>query len=133
MKESLRKGSNSKHIFFPTIFLLIIFADLLTKSFWVQTCNKDFAFGLGSAHILIPLVALVVVGILLIRNGVAKIRLSYLLILAGGFSNVLDRIFVGCVRDFITIGFWPSFNLADAVITAGVLMLLINDFKKAIK
>lgn len=52
-----------------------------------------------------------------------------LLILSGAISNLVDRIHFGCVIDFIDLRFWPIFNLADILITAGVIMLLITNLK----
>lgn len=48
------------------------------------------------------------------------------LILAGAISNILDRLYFGCVIDFINFGFWSVFNLADAFITIGVIITLYS-------
>ncbi|MEF3273966.1 MAG: signal peptidase II [Chloroflexus sp.] len=48
------------------------------------------------------------------------------LIFGGGVSNLLDRIRQGYVVDFIQLGWWPVFNLADSVISIGVAMLLFH-------
>jgi signal peptidase II len=48
------------------------------------------------------------------------------LILGGGLGNVADRLFRpfdGHVVDFVDVGFWPVFNLADSSIVVGVLLL----------
>ncbi len=50
---------------------------------------------------------------------------SFGLLIGGGISNYIDRIFRGGVLDFIDLGFWPSFNLADASITASAFLLII--------
>lgn len=55
-----------------------------------------------------------------------------LLILSGGLSNIIDRIYFGCVIDFININniiSWPIFNLADIFITIGVVFLIFYNFK----
>jgi len=52
-------------------------------------------------------------------------QISILLILAGAVSNFTDRLLIGSVTDFISFKFWPSFNLADIFIVAGVLMIII--------
>lgn len=44
--------------------------------------------------------------------------------LAGATSNLLDRLGRGAVIDFIALGWWPAFNLADAAIVAGVVVAL---------
>jgi signal peptidase II len=51
------------------------------------------------------------------------LRLSLGLQLGGAFGNLLDRLMLGFVTDFIDIGPWPVFNLADASIVTGLLLL----------
>ena len=45
-------------------------------------------------------------------------------ILGGAIGNLLDRIRLGYVVDFVSIGPWPNFNVADSAITLGVLALI---------
>ncbi|GAB4431059.1 MAG: signal peptidase II [Chloroflexi bacterium OHK40] len=45
------------------------------------------------------------------------------LILGGAFGNIIDRLRYGHVVDFIRVGWWPVFNLADSAISVGVTML----------
>lgn len=49
---------------------------------------------------------------------------------AGIIGNLLDRIIFGFVRDFISIGIWPIFNLADSWNTIGVLLLCYAFYKE---
>lgn len=44
--------------------------------------------------------------------------------LGGATSNLLDRVGRGAVIDFIALGWWPPFNLADAAIVAGVVVAI---------
>jgi signal peptidase II len=46
------------------------------------------------------------------------------LLIGGSVSNLLDRVRLGHVTDFIDFGWWPAFNLADSFIVIGVCMLL---------
>lgn len=46
------------------------------------------------------------------------------LVVGGALGNVIDRIYRGYVVDFVAVGSFPRFNLADSAITIGVLMLL---------
>ena len=40
--------------------------------------------------------------------------------LGGSLSNLADRVRLGHVTDFLDLGFWPAFNLADMFIVVGV-------------
>jgi len=48
----------------------------------------------------------------------------WILLFSGGLSNFLERIFFGCVLDYISIPFFPIFNVADVLLTLGVVVLL---------
>ena len=48
-------------------------------------------------------------------------------ILGGALGNLVDRFrFGGAVVDFIGVYRWPSFNLADAAIVAGTILLVLQ-------
>ena len=55
------------------------------------------------------------------------------LILGGALGNVIDRVFLGYVVDFIDVYYrgwhWPAFNIAYSAITIGAVMLLIDAFR----
>ena len=55
------------------------------------------------------------------------------LVLGGAIGNLYDRISYGYVIDFIDVYYkahhWPVFNIADAAISIGVVMMLIDAFK----
>ena len=53
------------------------------------------------------------------------IRLSLGLQLGGAFGNLIDRVRLGHVVDFIDLGWWPVFNLADSAIVIGLCCLMI--------
>lgn len=59
------------------------------------------------------------------------------LILAGAVGNLIDRIFLGHVIDFIDVYYthyhWPAFNLADSAICAGAFLLVVDMFFQAKK
>ena len=46
------------------------------------------------------------------------------LIITGALSNLYDRLQYGLVIDYINIRFWPVFNLADVMISAGVFIII---------
>ena len=47
------------------------------------------------------------------------------LIFGGIAGNLIDRVRLGHVTDFIDVSFWPTFNIADSSLTIGVIMLII--------
>lgn len=92
------------------------------------TFNDGVAFGLagggGILVIALSMVALVALGAFIAS---APDRLGTWLagglILGGALGNLLDRLRLGHVTDFILLPNWPAFNLADASITVGVILL----------
>ena len=56
------------------------------------------------------------------------------LILGGAVGNVIDRIWLGYVVDFIQIyyqqWYWPAFNIADSAISIGVVMIIIDSIRQ---
>lgn len=56
------------------------------------------------------------------------------LIVGGALGNVIDRIRLSYVIDFVSVGWWPIFNIADSAISVGVTMLagylLLTDVDK---
>ena len=97
--------------------------------------NTGAAFGLfQNQSLALTIVALVgVVAILayallfsrrlpFLENRLGKIALG--LVLGGTAGNLIDRLNpnLGGVTDFISIGIWPVFNIADSAITVGVIL-----------
>ncbi|RLE47429.1 signal peptidase II [Candidatus Woesearchaeota archaeon] len=54
---------------------------------------------------------------------------SFALVFAGGLGNLIDRLALGFVIDFVDFGFWPAFNVADSAISIAVCLLLFNEFR----
>lgn len=56
------------------------------------------------------------------------------LILGGAVGNVIDRIHIGKVVDFVLLYhdrfYWPAFNVADSAITLGVTLLIIDEIRR---
>jgi signal peptidase II len=92
--------------------------------------NNGVAFGLaggaGLPLVAIPLLALGVVAYLFARDPTRPWMWVATGLLAGGaVGNLIDRIHADAVTDFIVVGSWPAFNLADVAITAGVVLLVL--------
>jgi signal peptidase II len=93
--------------------------------------NTGGVFGLFSNQtflITVAAVISVVVILLYSRHKMAQsmlVKVSLGMILGGSIGNLIDRVRLGEVTDFIDIGAWPVFNLADSAIDVGVVLLII--------
>ena len=117
---------------------IIIFLDQFTKALIPGTRNYGAAFGiLKGGRILFILVSLVV-AIICIYYLNQKIRSRYkrvlhfglTFVLAGSIGNLIDRVVLGYVRDFVTLWVWPSFNIADTFNVVGYILIVIFFLKK---
>tara|TARA_B100000029_G_scaffold367273_1_gene360726 strand:- start:1394 stop:1819 length:426 start_codon:yes stop_codon:yes gene_type:complete len=93
--------------------------------------NTGSAFGMLQDQttwlILASIIAIVVLLFLyrgLNTNG-TLIRIMISLQIGGAIGNLADRIRIGYVVDFIDIGLWPVFNIADSTITIGITGMII--------
>ena len=61
------------------------------------------------------------------------LALALSLVLGGAIGNLIDRVYYGYVIDFIDVYYntshWPAFNIADAAISIGAVMLIIDTFR----
>jgi len=140
-----------RNVGFLLTALLIVVADQLSK-IWIrsypeeqaifeagffriiQTHNTGAAFGLFQGHsFALTIVALVGIAVILLyalfiyrRFPILDNRLGRLalgLILGGAVGNLIDRLHLGYVTDFIDFGVWPAFNIADSAVTVGVIII----------
>jgi len=92
--------------------------------------NSGIAFGLFSSAtpVVIVLTGLAVAWMLAFfaRSGARHplLPVSLGLVIGGSLSNLIDRVRLGHVTDFLDLRFWPAFNLADSFIVVGVAILL---------
>ncbi len=80
-------------------------------------------------------ISILVMGIILYYYNEIKVKEKLLLfatafVLGGAVGNLIDRLVLGFVVDFINFSFWPAFNIADIFITAGVIGLVIYTLRK---
>ena len=91
--------------------------------------NRGAAFGIleGRTGLLIVLASIVAIGfVATMRNEIKRDRRTQIalgLIVAGAAGNLMDRIRLGYVVDFVAIGSWPKFNVADSCITIAIGLL----------
>jgi signal peptidase II len=92
--------------------------------------NTGAAFGIfQSGGMVFTIVAIIVSLAILyyyprVPSGQVPLRLALALQLGGAVGNLIDRLVQGTVTDFISLGSFPVFNVADASISAGVAVLI---------
>ena len=94
--------------------------------------NTGATLGLFSGHnqlvSVLSLLVVVAVGMVLLRGPAGGMLGAGALgaIAGGAIGNLIDRVRLGAVTDFIEVHLWPTnFNLADAAIRIGVLVLVV--------
>jgi len=102
---------------------------------WLQihyVQNKGIAFGLlghGPAFLLpLTLIATLLIAYLLYRTPPEERWWAWTLslLLGGAAGNLIDRVRFGYVVDFLELSFWPTFNVADMAVSAGMAMLVFR-------
>ncbi len=98
----------------------------------VHWTNTGVAFGMfqGMGTVFAVLAALVA-GVIIyyyprVPQGEWPLRLALGLQFGGAVGNLIDRIYQGYVTDFISVGNFAVFNVADASITVGVAVLILG-------
>jgi signal peptidase II len=95
----------------------------------VQNSGIAFGFFASATSLVILLTAVAVVWMLYFfarsgsRHPVLPVALG--LVIGGSVSNLIDRVRLGHVTDFLDFTYWPAFNLADSFIVVGVAALLL--------
>lgn len=98
----------------------------------VHWYNTGAAFGMfKDASMILTILAFVVIGAILfyypqVEQDDWLLRLALSLQLGGALGNLIDRLTIGHVTDFISVGNFPVFNVADASITIGAVLLFLS-------
>jgi len=78
--------------------------------------------------LMVSLVLIIWINRLAVNQRLSAVALS--LVVGGALGNILDRILLGHVVDFIDVYYrewhWPAFNVADSAISLGVILMLID-------
>jgi signal peptidase II len=93
--------------------------------------NKGVAFGLlAGGQIPVLLVTLAALALLLtyfaLHSQAPSLWLAVGLLCGGAVGNLVDRLRIDAVIDFLDPPLWPAFNLADVAIVAGVALLVVT-------
>lgn len=102
----------------------------------VHVCNTGAAFGIlqGQSVILSVLALIAIIIVMVFYRHITGTSNWYSLtlgmVLGGAIGNVVDRIRLGCVTDFIDVRLWgsyhwPAFNVADSAISVGIVLLVV--------
>jgi signal peptidase II len=140
--------------------ILIVIVDQLTKALAVEhllgqpgvditpffklvlSYNTGAAFSIlddagGWQNIFFIAVAVVVCAVIIVMlRGIGQrdrqVSVALLLILGGALGNLIDRIWLGYVVDFLDLYYrdwhWPTFNVADSAISIGAVLLVLDAF-----
>ena len=136
--DNLKVQTERKHSFgfwFGVAVMLIAF-DQLTKFFaernhWRIFYNQNFAFSIPlPIYVMYAIYIAVLIFVLRLvikqwNSLTALARFGWALVIAGGLSNIAERVVLGFVRDFIYI-FTGVFNLADFFIITGLLIIVFT-------
>jgi signal peptidase II len=91
--------------------------------------NRGVAFGVAAAAptpVVVGLTAAVAAVIATLAwRGELGAPVAAGLVVGGAVGNVADRLTAGSVVDFLDVGRWPTFNLADVFLVAGLAMLFL--------
>jgi signal peptidase II len=102
----------------------------------VHWSNSGAAFGtFQNGNTVFTILAIVVIGAILyyyprVEAGDWTLRLAMGMQLGGATGNLIDRLLMQRVTDFIAVGNFPVFNVADASISVGVVVLLLGVWLK---
>lgn len=94
--------------------------------------NTGAAFGMfQDASMVFTVLAFIVIAAIIyyyphVENSDWSLRLAMSMQLGGAIGNLIDRLTLGRVTDFISIGTFPVFNVADASISIGAAVLLLG-------
>ncbi|MCL5773715.1 MAG: signal peptidase II [Firmicutes bacterium] len=119
-------------------FLLNFSTPLLGRILYLTYIkNSGIAFGFAprAGVFLIILTAAVIIVFIFVAANYSKketagrklaLQIAAGLVLGGSIGNLIDRIRLGAVIDFIDFKFWPVFNFADSAVTIGILIILVE-------
>jgi len=150
--NTMDQANKSKALLIFSITILLVVLDQITKLLIQKIItgsitiinnilylsfikNTGAAFGiLKNQTMLLVWFSVIVIGVILfVYDKIPKIKVVQIftaLILGGTVSNLIDRLRLGYVVDFIDFKIWPAFNLADAGVTIGCIGLIIYFMKK---
>lgn len=110
------------------IYPISAFAPFFRFTYWK---NTGAAFGLfQNANIPLLIMAIIISAVIIrtyfhMEDEPLLLRISLSMMLGGAIGNMIDRITLGYVTDFIAVGRFPVFNIADSSVTVGAFLMLL--------
>ncbi|HOT23128.1 MAG TPA: signal peptidase II [Thermoleophilia bacterium] len=89
--------------------------------------NRGVAFGRlaqGGEALLVVVAVLAAAIVAVLVLGPPAYRLGLGILLGGALGNLIDRVRLGAVVDFIDVPWWPTFNFADVAVVVGVVLVV---------
>lgn len=130
-----------KFYFSASLVLILVIMDRVSKDIARSTghyiTNSGISFGLlsgfNSLITIISVIALIIFGMLIFihKNTYSWYSVGLLMMFSGTLGNLLDRILIGHVIDFINIHIFnfPIFNFSDAFLTMGLVIIFIQTLR----
>lgn len=97
--------------------------------------NPGAAFGImaGNRWLFVVITVAIIAALFTLRHRTkvrpASLEWATALITAGAIGNLIDRVAKGTVTDFISVGPWPVFNVADIGVCVGVALFAYYAFR----
>jgi signal peptidase II len=124
--DQILKQYFTRHVYYNNLFSLHL----------IRNTGMSFGFLQNKVLLMIIVSVLFLILLWLFRKEFSDCKLCVLLLVVGTIGNLIDRIFRGYVVDFFDLGWFPVFNLSDALITLGVIgiiLVFLNDLRKDMK
>lgn len=139
-KKPLRKNilGKNKNLILLLLGVVLLLLDQFLKNYFLKhnyyfklisfhlVTNTGASFGIlqGNTPAMI-IVSFIFLGLLFwFRKEFEECSLCLLFLVTGTVGNLIDRLFLGHVVDFVDLGWFPVFNLSDALITLGTIGLI---------
>ncbi len=97
-----------------------------TEGFLINSCNFNIAWSIPINEILFWTIWTGII-LTILYSLLKSFDLFLLIVLFGAISNIIDRITKGCVVDYINLYSFPTFNIADIMITGGIILFFLKD------
>src|SRR3989344_8388610 len=140
MNVNLKKRAANQILADISIVLVLLVIDQLAKYFaisrnWTISFNQGISYSIDlpkNSETYLSLVLLLILAVLYFLVKKSSDKLTIILFLAGGISNLIDRLDKGVVLDIFKLPNLFFFNFADLYITLGVLVFIYPRLKRLI-